>query len=59
MKYAFFVVVLGVCAVVKGDGSYRDVFEEFLPCAISLDMGCAMDRAEGFLRDTTKSLLGK
>lgn len=69
MKCAFVVVVFGVSAVlsVRGDGGgidgnlrkFRGLVEDFLPCAISFDVGCAVDRAEGILRDTTKSLMGK
>lgn len=69
VKYVFVVVVLGVFAVlsVKGDGGgidgnlrrFKRIVEDFLPCALSFDVGCAVDTAEGILRDTTKSLMGK
>lgn len=65
-----FVVILLICAIlaVRGDDGgggidgnlrrFRGVVEEFLPCAIGFDVGCAVDTAEGILRDTTKSLMG-
>lgn len=69
MKQALVVVLVCAILAVEGDNGgggidsnlrrFRGIVEEFLPCAIGFDVGCAVDTAEGVLRDTTRNLMGK